>query len=362
MSVPFVTFSPMHEELREEMTQAFQGVYDRGWFIQGQECKAFEEEFAAYCGVPHAIGCGNGLDALYLILRAMDIGAGDEVIIPSNTFIATALAVSYAGARPVMVEPSMETYNLDPTRLEEAITPRTKAVIAVHLYGQPAPMDEILGIARKHGLRVIEDAAQAHGALYKGQKVGSLGDAAGFSFYPGKNLGALGDGGAVTTRDQALADRIRTLGNYGAAVKYHHEEKGTNSRLDELQAAFLRLKLRHLDRFTAGRQEIAARYLREIRNPKVSLPQIGKDRTHVWHIFPVLVEDRDGFLSYLEKEGVHGACHYPIAIHHQGAYREERDGSYPMAEDIAAREASLPLFYGMKEEEITAVIAAVNAY
>lgn len=362
MSIPFMTFGPMHEELREEMEGAFRRVYDSGWFIQGKECQAFEEEFAAYCEVPYAIGCGNGLDALYLILRAMDIGAGDEVIVPSNTFIATALAVSYAGANPVLVEPSMETYNLDPKRLEGAITPRTKAIIAVHLYGQPAPMDEILAVAKKHGLRVIEDAAQAHGALYKGQKVGSLGDAAGFSFYPGKNLGALGDGGAVTTRNKALADRIRTLGNYGAAVKYHHEEKGTNSRLDELQAAFLRVKLGRLDRFTAGRQAIASRYLKEIRNPRITLPQMSLDGVHVWHIFPVLVEEREGFLSYLEGKGIHGACHYPIAIHHQGAYREERDGSYPMAEDIAAREASLPLFYGMKEEEIAAVIAAVNAY
>ena len=272
VTVPFVSFRPMERELDADLRGAFARVLDNSWYIGGREDAAFEKAFADYCGVRHCVGCGNGLDALVLILKAMGIGPGDEVIAPSNTFIATVLAISYAGAAPVLVEPTLESYNIDPARIEAAVTPRTKAIMAVHLYGQCAPMDEINAIAHAHGLKVIEDAAQAHGATYKGRRAGSLGDAAGFSFYPGKNLGALGDAGCVTTNDDALAERIRALGNYGSDYKYHHVYKGQNSRLDELQAAFLAAKLPHLDAMNAERRRIAARYLAEMHNPAVTLP------------------------------------------------------------------------------------------
>ena len=258
ITVPFVSFRPMERELDAELRGAFARVLDNSWYIGGREDAAFEKAFAEYCGVKHCIGCGNGLDALVLILKAYGIGTGDEVIVPSNTFIATVLAVSYAGATPVLVEPTLESYNIDPARIEAAVTPRTRAIMAVHLYGQCAPMDEINAIAKAHGLKVIEDAAQAHGAEYKGRRAGSLGDAAGFSFYPGKNLGALGDAGCVTTNDDELAERVRALGNYGSDYKYHHIYKGQNSRLDELQAAFLAAKLPHLDAMNAERRRIAA--------------------------------------------------------------------------------------------------------
>ena len=257
VTVPFVSFRPMERELDAELRGAFARVLDNSWYIGGREDAAFEKAFADYCGVRHCIGCGNGLDALVLILKAMGIGPGNEVIAPSNTFIATVLAISYAGATPVLVEPTLASYNIDPARIEAAVTPRTKAIMAVHLYGQCAPMDEINAIAKKHGLKVIEDAAQAHGAVYKGRRAGSLGDAAGFSFYPGKNLGALGDAGCVTTNDDALAEKIRALGNYGSDYKYHHIYKGQYSRLDELQAAFLAAKLPHLDAMNAERRRIA---------------------------------------------------------------------------------------------------------
>ena len=297
MEVPFVSFRPMEAELNEELHQAFQRVLDNSWYIGGPEDGAFEHAFAEYCGVSHCVGCGNGLDALFLILKAYGIGEGDEVIVPSNTFIATALAVSYTGATPVFVEPELETYNIDPARIEEKITPKTRAIMAVHLYGQPARMDEICAVGKRYGLKVVEDAAQAHGALYRGVRVGALGDVAGFSFYPGKNLGALGDAGCVTTSDKALAEKIRALGNYGSDYKYHHVYKGQNSRLDELQAAFLAAKLPHLDAMNAERRRIAARYLAEMHNPAVTLPAELPDCTHVWHIFAVRCADRTRWKS-----------------------------------------------------------------
>ena len=262
--IPFLDLRASYLELKTALDSAFQRVMASGWYILGEELKAFEAEFAEYCNVKYCVGVGNGLDALHLILRAMDIGQGDEVIVPSNTFIATWLAVSYAGATPVPVEPDEATYNIDPSKIEAAITEKTKAIMPVHLYGQPADMDPILKIAARHHLKVIEDAAQAHGARYKGKRTGSLGDAAGFSFYPGKNLGAFGDGGAVTTNDSTLAERVRRLSNYGSQVKYAHDVKGFNSRLDELQAALLRVKLRHLDAWNGRRRQIAAQYLRKL--------------------------------------------------------------------------------------------------
>lgn len=367
MNIPFVSFEVMHGEIKQELTNAFSEVLDANWFIQGTRLEAFEKNFAAYCGAKYCIGCGNGLDALYLILRAYGIGAGDEVIVPSNTYIATALAVSYTGATPVFVEPELSTYNLNPELLEAAITDKTKAIMAVHLYGQPAKMEEILSIAKKYNLKVIEDSAQAHGATYKGIHTGNLGDAAGFSFYPGKNLGALGDGGAVVTNDKELADKVRALGNYGSDYKYHHIYKGTNSRLDEMQAAFLDVKLTKLDQWNTRRNEIAKRYLTEITNKNITLPITMEQATHVYHIFAVrteTAEKRDSLEAYLKEQGIGTNKHYPIPMHLQGAYEELHipAGTYPIAELISATELSLPMYYGMTEDEVTYVIDAINAW
>lgn len=364
MKIPFVSFDIMHKEIETDLEQAFKSVLQNNWFIQGSQCSAFEDEFAAYCGAKFCIGCGNGLDALFLILKAYGIGPGDEVIVPANTYIATALAVSYTGALPVFVEPEEDSFNINPALVEEKITDKTKAVMAVHLYGQPAKMDEIMTIAKKYDLKVIEDSAQAHGATYKGIKTGNLADAAGFSFYPGKNLGALGDGGAVVTNDKELADKVRALGNYGSDYKYHHIYKGNNSRLDEMQAAFLRVKLKELDRWNKERNRIANRYLSEINNPKLKLPTTGKNMTHVYHIFAVLCDDRDGLEKYLADCGIMTNKHYPIPIHMQGAYEELniKEGAYPISEMISAKELSLPMYYGMSEEEISYVIEKLNAF
>lgn len=362
MKVPFVSFKPLEEELNEELHSAFERVLENSWYIEGTEDKKFEEEFAAYCGARHCIGCGNGLDALFLILKASGIGNGDEVIIPSNTFIATALAVSRTGAKPVLVEPIISTYNMNPELIEEKITERTKAIIAVHLYGQPADMDAINKIAAKHCLKVFEDAAQAHGALYKGKRVGGLAEAAGFSFYPGKNLGALGDAGCVTTNNDELAEKVRALANYGSDYKYHHIYQGYNSRLDELQAALLRAKLPMLDSVNENRQKTADRYLKEIHNSRLVMPQADYNVvTPVWHIFAVRTTERDALASYLENRGIHTGIHYPIAIHNQQAYREleVEKGSLSICEEISKTELSLPMYYGMREET-DYVIQALN--
>lgn len=364
MNVPFSTVQMMHEEIQDKMMDAFVRMYERHWFIQGTELEQFEEEYASYCGVKHCVGCGNGLDALYLILRAYGIGGGDEVVVPSNTYIATALAVTYTGATPVFVEPRIESYNINPEKIESCITEKTKAIIAVHLYGQPAEMGEILKIARKYGLKVIEDAAQAHGAQYQGKKTGSLGDAAGFSFYPGKNLGALGDGGAVVTDDKELADMVRALGNYGSDYKYHHIYQGNNSRLDEVQAGLLRVKLAELDRWNEGRVQIARRYLTEIVNPDVILPTTVKGGTHVYHIFAIRCQNRDSLEAYLSEKGIGTNKHYPIPMHLQEAYRDMRipEGALPLAEEISRTQLSLPLYYGMAQEEVSYVIDALNGW
>lgn len=364
ITVPFVSFRPMERELDAGLRAAFARVLQNSWYIEGREDEAFEQAFARYCGVSCCVGCGNGLDSLVLILKAFGIGPGDEVIVPSNTFIATVLAVSYAGATPVLVEPLLETYNIDPDRIEAAVTPRTRAIIAVHLYGQCAQMDAIRTIADAHGLKVIEDAAQAHGATWQGRRAGSLGDAAGFSFYPGKNLGALGDAGCVTTSDPDLAKKVRALGNYGSDAKYHHIYKGQNSRLDELQAAFLSVKLPHLDAMNAERRRIAARYCAGIANPAVVLPVVAEHCEHVWHIFAVRCAARDALEAHLAARGVGTNKHYPTPIHLQGAYRELGipKGALPLAEEISATELSLPMYYGMTEEQVQAVIDAVNSF
>jgi len=364
MKIPFSTVKHMHEELQEELRQAYDDVMSENWFIQGSQLAAFEREWADYCNTSHCIGCGNGLDAITAVLKGYDIGEGDEVIVPAHTFIATALAVSYAGATPVFADVSTDSFNIDTTKVSAVITPRTKAIIAVHLYGQAADISELKSIAANHGLKLIEDAAQAHGALYKGQKAGSLADAAIFSFYPGKNLGALGDGGAVVTDNDVLADRIRNYINYGSAVKYQHEHLGVNSRLDELHAAFLRVKLKKLDEWNTERERIAHRYLSEINNPYIVLPVCADDRTHVWHIFAVRTADRNALQNYLNEKGIQTLIHYPVPVHLQKAYSylNLQKGMFPNAEEIAGTVLSLPLYIGMTPQDVTRLIECINSF
>ena len=363
-NVPWVSFAPMQKEIKEEVEKKFSELYQKSVYIQGSEYEAFNKEFAEYCGAKYAIGVGNGLDALMLILRAFNIGEGDEVIVPSNTFIATALAVTYVGAKPIFVEPILEEYNINPALIEEKITSRTKAIIGVHLYGQCCDMDAIKAIAKKHNLFVFEDAAQAHGATYKGKRAGSLGDAAGFSFYPGKNLGALGDGGAVTTNDPEVAKKVAALCCYGSDYKYHHIYKGVNSRLDEIQAAFLSIKLKHLDRWNEDRVKTANRYLNEIKNPKIILPVVAENNTHVWHVFAVRCKEREKLEKYLNDLGIGTNKHYPTPMHLQGAYEDLhiQKGALPLAEEISSTELSIPMYYGMSKEDVDYVIEALNNF
>lgn len=365
MNVAFSTFVHMHEEIRVDLDWAYNSVLDKSWFIRGEECKKFEEQFAGYCGVKYCVGVASGLDALILILKAMDIGNGDEVIVPSNTYIATALAVSYNGAKPVFVEPEIETFNINPSKIEEKITSNTKAIIAVHLYGRTADMDAINTIAKKYNLKVIEDAVQAHGAKYKGIKAGSLGDAAGFSFYPGKNLGALGDGGCVTTNDKALAEKIRALGNYGSDYKYHNIYRGVNSRLDEIQSAFLRVKLPNLDRWNEDRRATAKKYFEGIKNPLIKLPLKSTDEfEHIYHVFVIRCDKRDELEKYLNENGIGTLKHYPIPIHEQECYKDLgiKHGELPIAEEISRTVLSIPMYYGMTEDEINYVIETINKF
>ena len=364
MKVPFADFSPMHSEIRTKMLDTFAEVYDANWFIDGRHCGEFEKHFADYCGVSHCIGCGNGLDALHMILLAMGIGSGDEVIVPAQSYIASALAVTYAGAKPVFVDIEPEYYSLDPTLIEKAITPHTKAIMLVHLYGQIGRFNEIAAIAKQHNLLLIEDAAQAHGASYKGHRAGSLGDAAGISFYPGKNLGALGDGGAVCTSNDRTADLVRALGNYGSHKKYMHEYKGFNSRLDEVQAAFLDVKLSCLDRWHKDRERVAQRYLAGIKNPAIKLPAVNPDGVHAWHLFAVVTKDRSRLEQHLDEHGIGHQIHYPVAMHLHQAYRDlgYHEGGFPVAERSAAQELSLPIYYGMTDEQIDYVIDVINQF
>lgn len=365
MNIPFASFVPMHEEIRQGLDAAFKKVVDKSYFIQGEECEKFEEEYAAYCGTKYCVGVATGLDAIYLILKALDIKAGDEVIVPSNTYIATALAVSFTGAIPVFVEPVIDTYNIDVTRIEEKITEKTKAIIAVHLQGRAADMDAINAIANKHGLYVLEDAAQAHGARYKGKKVGALSDAAAWSFYPGKNLGALGDGGCITTNNKQIADKVRALGNYGSDYKYHHIYQGTNSRLDEIQAAFLRVKLPHLDKWNQARRRIAEAYLSGITNPLIKLPlATSADYEHIYHVFVIRCDRRDELEKYLKDNGIGTVKHYPVPMHLQKAYEELhiQEGELPIAEEISKTVLSIPMYYGMTDEEVEYVIDSLNKF
>ena len=365
LKVPFLNVPAIYQELKAELDAAAERVMASGHYILGPEVAAFESEFAAYCEAAHCIGVANGLDALHLILRAMDIGTGDEVIVPTNTYIATWLAVSYAGAIPVPVEPDEKTFNLDPAQIEAAITPRTRAIIPVHLYGQPADMDPINELAGRYGVAVIEDAAQAHGARYKGKRVGGLADAAGFSFYPGKNLGALGDGGAIVTSNETLARRLRILRNYGSQEKYFNETKGFNSRLDEMQAAALRVKLRKLDEWNVRRRNLAAFYLHTLEGmPDLTLPFVARYADPVWHLFVVSHPERERLQKFLEDAGVGTLIHYPLPPHLQTAYAELgfSRGSFPLTERMAKTVLSLPMGPHVAGDEAEHVVAQVAAF
>lgn len=355
VAIPFFDLATLNAPLRHELDAAARRVLDSGWYILGPELEAFEAKFAAYCRVKHCLGVGNGLDALHMILRAYGIGPGDEVIVPAHTFIATWLAVTYCGATPIPVEPDMASGNLDPAMLEAAITQKTRAVIVVHLYGQPADVDAVRSITQKHDIRLIEDAAQAHGARYKGREVGSLGDAAGFSFYPSKNLGALGDGGAVVTDNPVLADRIRKLRNYGSLRKYQHELQGWNSRLDELQAAFLSVKLDVLNAANAARRLAAAQYLDELGDvPGIILPGVPPWADPAWHLFVIRTPRRDELQDYLRQQGIETLIHYPTPPHLQSAYHKLGwlPGSLPLAERWAREALSLPMWPGVPCERV----------
>ena len=360
--VPFLDLRAGYAELRAELDAAYRRVMDSGWYVGGAEVEAFEAEFAEFCGAEYAVGVGNGLDALHLTLRALGVGNGAEVVVPSNTYIATWLAVTYTGATPVPVEPDPATYNLDPDRVRAAVTPRTRAVMPVHLYGQPADLAPIQETARAHGLVVVADAAQAHGARYRGARVGGLADAAGFSFYPGKNLGAFGDAGAVTTDDAGLAERLRVLRNYGSHRKYHNEVIGYNSRLDPIQAAFLRVKLRHLDAWTARRVRLAARYLDRLSGlPELTLPVVLDGADPVWHTFVVRHPRRDDLQAHLAARGIQTLIHYPVPPHRQPAYAHLglEAGALPIAEAIHREVLSLPIGPHLSLDAVDRVVDAV---
>jgi len=351
--------------LKSEMDAAYARVMESGWYILGGEVEAFEQEFAAYLGAKHCIGIGNGLEALQLILMGYGIGPGDEVIVPANTYIASWLAVSYTGAKPVPVEPDPKTFNLDPARIEAAITPRTRAIMPVHLYGQPVEMEGIWEIAERHNLKIVEDAAQGHGGKYKERMAGNLGDAAGFSFYPTKNLGAFGDAGAVTTNDDTLADKVRVLRNYGSRKKYFNEVKGHNSRLDPLQAAFLRVKLNCLDEWNQRRMRIANHYLEELRaTPDLSLPHVPPDVIPVWHVFIVAHPDRDSLQAYLKEHGVGTLIHYPVPPHLSEAYQDMgyRAGDFPVSEEMANTILSIPMGPHLSMEDADYVIEKIREF
>ena len=384
MNIPFNDFASPYQELKAELDEAYAWFMKSGWYILGKEVESFEQEYATYCGTKYCVGVGNCLDAMHLVLRAWNIGPGDEVIVPSNTYIATWLAISHAGARPVPVEPDVKTYNLDPNLIEAAITPRTKAIMPVHLYGQPADMDPIMALAKKHGLKVLEDVAQAQGARYNGRHTGALGHAAGHSFYPTKNLGAFGDAGAVTTNDAELADRVKTLRNYGSRKRYYNEVIGYNSRLDELQAAFLRVKLRHLDEWNERRSKIAAVYLDGLKAESRKQPsEVAKQSLHepgkaeivlpfvpdwaspVWHLFVIRHPQRDALQKKLTEAGIGTLIHYPVPPHRSGAYAKSgfslQPSAFSLADELASTVLSLPIGPHLNAEQAGDVIGGLNS-
>lgn len=364
--IKFLDLQKITAKYADEIHDAVLRVVDAGWYLQGNENKTFETNYSNYIGTQYTIGCANGLDALIWIFRAyLEMGVmkpGDEVIVPANTYIASILAITENGLKPILVEPDIETYQIDDSKIEKAITDRTKAILIVHLYGQCAYTEKIGEICKKYRLKLIEDNAQAHGCLYKNQKTGSLGDAAGHSFYPGKNLGALGDAGAVTTNDEKLAEIIRAVANYGSSQKYVFQYCGRNSRLDEIQAAVLTTKLKHLDEDVALRQEVAKRYINEITNPKIILPKISNWKSHAFHLFPIRCTERDRLQAYLTEQGIQTIIHYPIPPHKQTCYKEMNHISLPITEQIHKEELSLPISPVMTEEEMEEVVLGVNKF
>jgi len=364
--IPFLDLKGLNAQYRAELIEACTRVIDSGWYVQGNECKEFDKEFAQYCGTKYAIGVANGLDALILILRAYKemgiMNDGDEVIVPSNTYIASILAISQNNLVPVLVEPDINTYLIDPSKIEEKITSKTKAILPVHLYGQTCDMNKINEIAKKYNLKVVEDSAQSHGAYFKDKRSGNLGDASGFSFYPGKNLGALGDGGAVTTNDEQLANAIKALANYGSHKKYENLYKGINSRLDEIQAAMLRVKLRHLDDESNKRREIANYYLENIKNIHIILPTVRVEDNHVWHLFVIRTKKRDELQKYLAENEIQTLIHYPIPPHKQNAYKEWNNNNYFISEQIHEEVVSLPIS-GVQSFDVTRnIVEIINKY
>ena len=360
--IPFLNLKEINNRFRDEIDSRIKTVLDKGWYLQGDENKLFAQNFAAYCGTKGFVGVANGLDALKLVIKAYGFGPGDEIIVPANTFIATILAVSENGCTPLLIEPDINTYCIDPDKIETAITPRTKAVIVVHLYGQVSPMEKVWKLQKKYGFKIIEDAAQAHGAIYKGRRAGNLGDAAAFSFYPGKNLGALGDGGGVTSNDLDLLEKVKALGNYGSDRKYHHIFKGVNSRLDEIQAAALDVKLKHLDADNARRREIASYYRKNIKNPRIILPDVSDELSHVWHLFVIRCEARDRLAKYLEDTGIQTNIHYPTPPHLQGAYQEWNSHSFPLPARIHQEVLSLPISPTLTNEEANKIVEVLNEW
>lgn len=360
--IKFLDLKKINNRYREEIDSRIKDIIDKGWYLQGDENENFTKNFANFCGTKFAIGVANGLDALNLIIKAYGFGNGDEIIVPANTYIATILAISENGCIPILVEPDIKTYNINPDSIEEKITSKTKAIMVVHLYGQAVQMEKIWKIAKKYNLKIIEDSAQAHGAIYQENRTGNLGDASGFSFYPGKNLGCIGDGGAVTTNDEELFNKIKAIANYGSDRKYHHIYKGVNSRLDEIQAAVLDIKLKHLDSDNNKRREISKYYRENIKNSKIILPDTYDEKSHVWHIFAVRTKNRDEFQKYLTEKGIQTIIHYPTPPHKQGAYKEWNNLSFPITEEIHNTILSLPISPVMTDSEIEKVVEVVNEY
>lgn len=360
--IKFLDLEKVNNRFRSEIDARFKNILDKGWYLQGEENEKFAQNFAKYCGTNYAIGVANGLDAINLIIRAFEFGKGDEIIVPANTYIATILAISENNCTPVLVEPDINTYNINPDLIEEKITDKTKAIIVVHLYGQAVEMEKVWALAKKYNLKVIEDSAQAHGAIYQGKRVGNLSDASAFSFYPGKNLGCMGDGGAVTTNDKNLYEKIKAIANYGSDRKYHHIYKGVNSRLDELQAAVLDVKLPYLDKDNQRRREIANYYLENIKNDKFIMRKAYEEESNVWHIFPVRTDNREALQKHLEDNGIQTNIHYPTPPHKQGAYKEWENQKYPVSEEIHRTIISLPISPVMTDEEVKKVVDIMNKY
>lgn len=360
--IKFLDLKKINNRYREEIDSRIKNILDKGWYLQGEENENFTKNFAKFCGTKFALGVANGLDALNLIIKAYGFGNGDEIIVPANTYIATILAISENGCIPILVEPDIKTYNINPDSIEEKITTKTKAIMVVHLYGQAVQMEKIWKIANKYNLKIIEDSAQAHGVIYQENRTGNLGDASGFSFYPGKNLGCIGDGGAVTTNDEKLFNKIKAIANYGSDRKYHHIYKGVNSRLDEIQAAVLDIKLKHLDSDNNKRREISKYYRENIKNSKIILPDTYDEKSHVWHIFAVRTQNRDEFQKYLTEKGIQTIIHYPTPPHKQGAYKEWNNLSFPITEEIHNTILSLPISPVMTDSEIEKVVEVVNEF